>query len=897
MSKPRDIPSIPESVPEDVARPMRAMREAIQRLMGTRGSGLDAALTSRSGGTSGSSTIIIGGGSTGGGGGDTPDLTPPPTVSDLAVLAGFSEVIISWTGITYTQGHGNRQTLIYAVKKDPSDPTMPLFGEATLVAVAPQALTVISVPSELNTRWHVWAKFESNDGVLSVSPAGGTNGVQGTTGQDIAQLLEILTGKITSSQLFIDLATPIGRIGELEDNAAADALRVALALHDEQTQRAADLLAVVEDRGTAIVQTQQLIDEGDAQLAQQITTLTAKVDTNQTTALAAVEQEATTRASADSAEAALRDALAVQMRGTYAGTDLALVTTGLIASERNARVADTAASVLRLDALEASVDTPTTGLLARATSLESAVADIEGDILVEVSRIDALEASVNTPSTGLLARATALEAVTTNVTSGNAALATRASALEATVNNPTTGVSATAAALDVVETLVNSGTQGNVALATRTSTLEVSVNSPTIGNNPTYAALQTEASVRASETGDLFGQLTVKIDLAGYVTGYGLASTVIDGAPSSAFLVRADQFAVVPPVNYAQSAAPGSPSVNQLWLDTDDNVVRRWTGSAWEVFDILPFVVQTTPTTEGGVTIAAGVYIDAANIINLNAQYGRFASLVADDIAAADITAAQITSGTLSAARIGAGTIDATKLNVATLNAITANTGALTVSGALTMSTSGHIKGGQTDYATGSGFFLGYSGGAYKFSLGSGAAMMTWDGSTLTIPAATITGTLTTAQIQVGAVSVSDGSESSFSATGFSSTTSVSRTDNSVASLATSGKTVDVIGTVRAEVLTSAGNVDRAYVSIRARVDSSDAAVASMDFFVPVFSISGGFAINVVAPLVMRSALAAGNHSFGARITIEFRASNNAAVACSGTWSSKFYITAKENKV
>ena len=52
-----------------------------------------------------------------------------------------------------------------------------------------------------------------------------------------------------------------------------------------------------------------------------------------------------------------------------------------------------------------------------------------------------------------------------------------------------------------------------------------------------------------------------------------------------------------------------------------------------------------------------------------------------------------------------------------------------------------HIKSGQTDYDTGTGFFLGDHNGTPKFSLGNSAAnKVTWDGSTLTI-VGTITAT------------------------------------------------------------------------------------------------------------------------------------------------------------
>jgi len=81
-------------------------------------------------------------------------------------------------------------------------------------------------------------------------------------------------------------------------------------------------------------------------------------------------------------------------------------------------------------------------------------------------------------------------------------------------------------------------------------------------------------------------------------------------------------------------------------------------------------------------------------------------------------------------------------LKVGTLSAITVNTGALTVQDTLTVSTTGNIKGGQTAFNTGTGFFLGYSSATYKFSIGSSTTSMTWDGSAMTITGGVIqTGT------------------------------------------------------------------------------------------------------------------------------------------------------------
>lgn len=64
----------------------------------------------------------------------------------------------------------------------------------------------------------------------------------------------------------------------------------------------------------------------------------------------------------------------------------------------------------------------------------------------------------------------------------------------------------------------------------------------------------------------------------------------------------------------------------------------------------------------------------------------------------------------------------------------------------LTLSSRAHIKGGQTAYNAGTGFFLGWESTTYKFSIGDGASnYMTWDGTTLSIG-----GTFSAGAIDIG---------------------------------------------------------------------------------------------------------------------------------------------------
>jgi hypothetical protein len=79
--------------------------------------------------------------------------------------------------------------------------------------------------------------------------------------------------------------------------------------------------------------------------------------------------------------------------------------------------------------------------------------------------------------------------------------------------------------------------------------------------------------------------------------------------------------------------------------------------------------------------------------------------------------------------------------------------------GTIVLDSSGYIRGGQTAYATGTGFWLGYTGGAYKFSIGSSTNYVRWSGSGLSIR-----GTLNATDLTAGTLDVARLSSGSIAA-------------------------------------------------------------------------------------------------------------------------------------
>lgn len=703
MSLPKGIIPAPQVRPDNIAEVVRILKHNMDALTGV-GDPAGRVLTLQDiGSMSGSGTVVLGGNNTGGEGYDPyTDYTTPPPPTGLTVSGAMNNFIIR-VDPPPTVYKNQAYIEIWASSSDS-------IGTATLRGLTTTNFLVL--PATGVESLYFWARSVSLANITG--PYNQTEGTLGTTGPDVEYLLEQLDGQITNGQLSDSLSQSIRTSERFIDEAAADVLAAALATHEEKRRATAataeavaalgaDLLAEAAVRGTDITETRRLVNEGDAQLAQQVTTLTATVATNLGTALAAVESSATAQANALAVEASTRELLATTMFGQadVDGLTLETVQSGLLFEERQARSTETGALSLRTELLEASVTTPGTGLLARATALESVTTDassgntalaertqqleaavtdpgglltratalenittnVESGNAALASRTSLLEASIDDPTSGLLARASVLEATTTNVVSGNSALAVRAlnlesavtapggllarataletlttdasigngalairtSELESVVEDPVTGVEATALALETVQTEVFSGPNRNSVLATRTQTLESKVDSPSASPgsnyNPTWAALQLTQNTLATLDGRASVAFTLRAQLSSngrnLLGGFGLMGDSTSPAGSEfEFGVMANRFWVGAPI-----------------------------GSGFS--DRQLFTVQTTTWDDNGVMRPPGAYLEAAYIKNLVAVYATIGSLVAYDIAAADIEVAQLKAGTL----------------------------------------------------------------------------------------------------------------------------------------------------------------------------------------------------------------------------------------------------------
>ena len=194
------------------------------------------------------------------------------------------------------------------------------------------------------------------------------------------------------------------------------------------------------------------------------------------------------------------------------------------------------------------------------------------------------------------------------------------------------------ASADIVDDLETAVFPNGAAQASSISTLQVQVQGED-GNGGALGSIETLQSVVGDENGGLSSQYSVKLDNNGHVAGFGLSNTDNDGTPTSAFIIRADKFALVnPSATNEQTNSPAN--------STDV---------------IVPFTVQATAilNDDGSTLVPAGVYMDTAFIRHGSITNAFIQDATIDHAKIASVDADTITTGEINTSLLN---IDGTTL-------------------------------------------------------------------------------------------------------------------------------------------------------------------------------------------------------------------------------------------
>jgi hypothetical protein len=656
MNRNRSVGALPEGLPEDHQRFLNQLRQQIEqvRVIALQGGGAGAAGSPIAG------TPGVEGppGPPGDPGGTyTPDLTAPPTPSGVDVTAGITFVAIETDAPVFSEGHGYLRTHVYGAKW-PSG-SAPTFASAVLVHEFAGSFSAF--PTDPNTRWCIWLKWVSVDGVESTSPSGGTNGHQATTGQDVSQLLAVLAGQITASALHSTLGTRIDLIDAPDSTSGSVAQRV-------KTETDARIAAVSAEAA--------LRTSGDS------STLGSAQSYTQTWAYSRAQSDSAIAASASSLTTAYQgaDATVLTNAQSYVNTyaySRASVDGSLSALDTTLRAAFAAADATTLSSSQAYTNSYTyarattdaisgnlTTLTARVNNGNAAAFSpqiswqFDGDLGGWAAYSGSGEGAVSVSSVALIAVANTNAVLVRNLAAAEQFLGGRADKVRMRVRRtagsgwdgslfygtpghgdhtgfykqiaePSWGTDGWAIAEWDMTSLTAGGSDWTANTIQRLrfdlvrssagTTFEVDwIAVGTRAFGVSTAALQQEATVRASETGALFAQWTVKLDVNGYVSGFGLASTGGSAAPFSEFIIRADQFAIAP-VQTDNTAADGS-----------------------------PFFYRTSATTINGVSVPAGGYMKAAYIHDATINTAKIQDLAVTNAKVLSLSVAKLTAGSIA---------------------------------------------------------------------------------------------------------------------------------------------------------------------------------------------------------------------------------------------------------
>lgn len=516
------LPSVTSDIPRDLRTFIDRLREVIS------GTGTNRFVTAQeliAGGVvdpGNGGTVVKPGGAT---------IGIPPAPTEVTAAGAIQNIIVSWSSPQYF-GHSHAEVWVSATD---------LIGDAVLLGLSPGAIYIDSVGPSVSK--YYWVRFINTLG--GVGPYNSINGTLGETGPAVAYLLTTLAGSITSSQLATSLNSrinlidgPVGTPGTIPNQLAQIQGQIdtinAYPEYDNGTTYAADAIvkyngglykALGATTGNLPTNTTYWLKIGDySSLADIVAAHSADIATITTNL---------------GAEVTARETLATQMRGTYTGTDITSVTTGLIFSEKTARATADAGLATSISSVSATASSKNTIYRTTTAPASPALNDIWVDIKPSYA-IPYFEEDYSTARNNQYQwNGTAWVDITLTDVTDNFALI---------VNEQTARATADA------------------AIASDVTTLETSVNDPVTGLVATRATLINDYSTTSTvDTAIANSRTTLRAytDVSASRTFRQVSAPTKRGVDSSTGLDIALQ-------------------TGDIWIDLDDqNKLYQWSGSAW----------------------------------------------------------------------------------------------------------------------------------------------------------------------------------------------------------------------------------------------------------------------------------------------------------------------------
>ena len=284
--------------------------------------------------------------------------------------------------------------------------------------------------------------------------------------------------------------------------------------------------------------------------------------------VAALQDEATARVNGDAAEATQRTTLATQMRGSYTGTDIAALTSGLLYNERVARSTADSAMVSNITALDTrltSAEGVNTSQATAISNLTTRVTSAEGTITSHSSSITSLEGRITSAEGVNTSQATAISGLETRMTSAEGVNTSQASSitnLTTRVTNAEGTIGTQATAISNLTTRVASAEGVNTAQGTAITALDTRLTSAE-GVNTSQATAITNLTTRVTSA-------------EGTITSHSSSITSLEGRITSAEGVNTTQATAISGLETRMTSAEG---VNTSQATSITNLTTRVTNA------------------------------------------------------------------------------------------------------------------------------------------------------------------------------------------------------------------------------------------------------------------------------------------------------------------------------
>jgi hypothetical protein len=719
--RPTKIPSfnakIPSSVDPAVKEQLNAVIEALDVRLGRRGDPIDRAITLRELIESGLAKELASAPfdpnnirkGTFGPVNQFQDLSVPPQPTGVTATGGYSLITVFWDFPLY----GNHsQTEIWRNSTN-------VLGNAILIGTSGGRSFVDSVGQSAN--YYYWVRHVSTSNVPG--PWNATSGINASTAANVTELLSVLSGAITNSQLTLALKSRIDLIDaspavvnsvayQVAAEAAARTAAITATATTLQSQINAIATVAPYNGATAYVVGNQVTNGGF--LYQCVLATTGNAPPNATywlllgayTSLgAAVAGNSADIVSLNTVTGSSSSANANALFGLQStvndgSTGLAATRSTLLTNYSTTTSMNTAISTAILGlASTTSVNSAIGAALANYTTTASLVSAYYTKTATDAAISAAILSLVSTTalSTALSAYATTAT-LTTNystTTDMNSAISAAVSSLASTTYVTTQLSAYTNTASLTTNYYTKTATDGAIAAAVTTfvsaSYVATQLSSYTTTASLTtnyYTKTQTDSAISGA-TSTFVSASYVTTQLAAYTTtaslttNYytktqtdsaisGATSTFISAAYVTSALGSYTNTAALSATYYTKASAAVVEAQYFIKLNVNGRVSGfgissdTSTGSQFviladrfsivspysDVVTAVPFIVQATSVTVGGVSVPAGVYMSDAFIMNGTIVNSKIANAAIDDAKIASLSANKITTGTLDTSRL-----------------------------------------------------------------------------------------------------------------------------------------------------------------------------------------------------------------------------------------------------